>query len=161
MSKVTCLQWHAAFRKGRDSCELQGGPDAPVTVLSDVTINTAGCLIATDPHLTTRELAGILDISLGTVHTLLHDHLNVSRIHARWILCLLTPKQKKQRITLCEYWSECVHKEEASSLPTRVGFMPIILPQNSRVQNGSRKVKGFPKTDTRHVCPEGDGHNLF
>ncbi len=100
-----------AYRKGRDSCELQGGRGAPVTALNDVTINTAGCLIATDPHLTTRELAGILDISLGSVHTLLHDHLNVSRVCAHWIPCPLTLKQKKQHVTLCEHSSECVRKE--------------------------------------------------
>ncbi len=111
MSEVMCLQWHAAFRKSRDSCELQGGPSAPVTALSDVTVNTAGCLIVTDHHLNTRELAGILDISLGSVHTLLHDHLNVSHVCACWIPHLLTPEQKKQHVTLCEYWSECVRKE--------------------------------------------------
>ncbi len=158
MSKVTCLQWHVAFRKGRDSCELQDGPSAPVTALSDMTINTAGCLIATNPYLTTRELAGILDISLESVHTLLHDHLNISRVCARWIQNLLTPVQKKQRVTLCKYWSKCVRKEgdgwwETSSLPTRVGFMPLILPQNSRLWNRSRKVKGFPKKDARQSRP--------
>ncbi len=111
MSKVTCLQWHAAFRKDRDSCELQDSPGALVTALSDVTINTAGCLIATDPHLTTRELTGILDIWLGSVHTLLHDHLNILRVRARWIPHLLTSEQKQQCVTLGEYWSECVRKE--------------------------------------------------
>ncbi len=62
-------------------------------------------------HLTIRELAGIHDISLGIVHTLIHDHLNISQVCVRWIPCLLTPEQKKQCITLCEYWSECVCKE--------------------------------------------------
>ncbi len=41
--------------------------------------------------------------------------------------------------------NECVRRGmdggKPSSLPTRVGFMPMILPQNSRVRNGSRKVK--------------------
>ncbi len=111
MSKVTCLQWHTAFQKGRDSCELQGGPSALVTAQSDMTIDTAGCLIATNHHLTIRELAGILDTSLGSVHTLLHDHLNVLCICACWIPRLLTPEQKKQCVTLCKYWPECVHKE--------------------------------------------------
>ncbi len=95
MSKVTCLQWHAAFRNGRDSCELQGSPSALVTALSNMTINTTSCLVTTYPHITTRELAGKLDISLGSVHTLLHDHLNISRICAHWIPHLLTHAQKK------------------------------------------------------------------
>ncbi len=95
MSKVTCLQWHVAFQKSRDSCELQRSPGAPVTALSDMTINTAGCLITTNPHLTTRELASILDISLESVHTLLHDYLNILHVCACWIPCLLTAMQKK------------------------------------------------------------------
>ncbi len=78
------------MRPSRDSCELQGGPGAPVTALSDATINTAGCLITTDPHLTNQEFAGTLDISLGNVHTLLHDHLNISHVCVHWIPHLLT-----------------------------------------------------------------------
>lgn len=111
MSERTCFRWHKDFKDGRESCELEGGPGAPVSALTEETINTGGVMIRTDPHLTIRQLAIMLDISIGSVHTLMHDHLNVSRVCARWIPRLLTPVQKQNRVDICQLWLQCVRQE--------------------------------------------------
>lgn len=110
MAQRTCYRWHKSFLSGRDSCELQGGDGAPVTALTDIIINTGAAMIRTDPRLTVRELATMLDISVGSVHTLLSNHLHMSRVCARWIPRLLTPEQKFNRVEVCELWTECVRK---------------------------------------------------
>lgn len=114
MSKRTCFRWHRLFKNGRESCELEGGEGAPVTALTEETINTAGVMIRTDPRLTVRQLARMLDISIGSVHTILHDHLHMSRVCARWIPRLLTPEQKRNRVEVCEHWMSCVRKKGAA-----------------------------------------------
>lgn len=111
MSERTCYRWYKDFQNGRDSCELEGGPGASVSALTEETINTGAVMIRTDPHLTIRQLAVLLDISIGSVHTLLHDHLNVSRVCARWIPRLLTPVQKQKRIEVCQLLLQCVREQ--------------------------------------------------
>ncbi len=49
-------------------------------------------------------------ISLGSVRTILRDYLHISYARACWIPCLLILEQK-QRVEVCEYWSECVCAE--------------------------------------------------
>ncbi len=79
----TCFRWHRAYLEGRESCKLQGEKGAPVTALTKVNINTGVAMISTDPHLTIRELVRMLDISIERMHTLLKDHLHMSRVCAR------------------------------------------------------------------------------
>lgn len=111
MARSVCFRWHQEFKNGRENCELQGGPGAPISALTEETINTGAVIIRTDPRLTIVQLAHILDISVGSVFTLLHKHLNMSRVCARWIPRLLTPDQKANRVAVCEYWKQCVQEE--------------------------------------------------
>jgi len=111
MSKGMCFRWHNASRNGRESCEVEGGPGTPVSALTEEIINTGGVMIRMDPHLTIRQLVTLLDISVGSAHTLLNDNLHMSRVCARWILRLLTPNQKHNRVAVCQLWLQCVRKQ--------------------------------------------------
>lgn len=111
MGRSTCFRWHKLYSDGRQSCELQGGDGAPVTALTEENINTGAAMIRTDPRLTVRELASYLRISVGSTHTLLKEHMNMSRVCARWIPRLLTPDQKHNRVELCEYWLKCIDEQ--------------------------------------------------
>ncbi len=44
MKQSSYLRWHSKFWNGRESYKLEGGPGAPVTVLSEETINAADSL---------------------------------------------------------------------------------------------------------------------
>jgi len=83
MSERTCFRWHRDFKNGRESCELEGGPGAPVSALTEETINTAGVMIHTDPHLTIRRLA-----ILAILKQLMKDHIPKKRpdLVGRWKL---------------------------------------------------------------------------
>lgn len=74
------------LESGRGSCELEGGPGRPVTALTVKTINTGAAMICTDPHLTFLEVAALLSISTGSIHTFLVEHSKTSRLCIRWIL---------------------------------------------------------------------------
>ena len=108
MSQATIYRWYESFKSGRKSAELEGGPGAPCTALTEVTINTSAAIIREDPHLTVRQFATLLNISVGSAHTLLTDVLGLSRVCARWIPRLLSPEQKLNRVEVCRYWTEKV-----------------------------------------------------
>ncbi len=48
-----------------------------------------------------------------------------------------------------------------SSLPTRVGFMPMICHKTAEYGMGQERWKSSKKRTRDQVCLEGDGHNLF
>ncbi|PSN51222.1 hypothetical protein C0J52_13653 [Blattella germanica] len=44
ISRRACFPWHNDFKHGRESAELQGVAGAPITAITDTSINTAGCV---------------------------------------------------------------------------------------------------------------------
>lgn len=104
MSRATIYRWYDAFEKGRESARLKGGPGAPSWAVTAVTINMCGSLLADDPTTNVRELARILQISQGLVHNIVHKHLQMSRVCAKWVPKLLTAEQKQARVDICQMW---------------------------------------------------------
>ncbi|KAL7726109.1 hypothetical protein ACLKA6_010156 [Drosophila palustris] len=55
-------------------------------------------IIMSDRKVKVREIADILKISAGSVHTIIHEHLGMKKVFSKWVPRLLTPEQKQQRI---------------------------------------------------------------
>ncbi len=91
---------YCRFGRGRKSVELIRGHCAPMTVLTEQSVNTGTTMILHDPHLTARQLALLLGILIGNMHTLLSTKLCLSHACAQWIPHLLSSQQKK-----CSGWS--------------------------------------------------------
>ena len=50
-------------------------------------------------------------MSVGSIETILHDHLHMSKVSARWVPRLLTPNQKQQRVDSCKELIELESKD--------------------------------------------------
>ena len=50
-------------------------------------------------------------MSVGSIETILHDHLHMSKVSARWVPRLLTPNQKEQRDVSCKELIELESKD--------------------------------------------------
>ena len=50
-------------------------------------------------------------MSAGSIETILHDHLHMSKVSARWVPRLLTPNQKEQRADSCKELIELESKD--------------------------------------------------
>ena len=48
-----------------------------------------------DRKVKVREIADILKISAGSVHTIIHEHLGMKKVFSKWVPRLLTPEQKQ------------------------------------------------------------------
>lgn len=59
-------------------------------------------LIETDRHVTYKQIVASLGIGMTAVQTILHDHLGVRKLCARWIPHLLKDEQKKNRVIWCK-----------------------------------------------------------
>jgi hypothetical protein len=55
-----------------------------------------------DSRITIKEIAAIVNVSYGTVQTILTCDMNMHRIAAQFMPRLLTPEQKEHRVAICE-----------------------------------------------------------
>ena len=60
-------------------------------------------LIEEDARITTQMMETHLGIDSAAVHTILHDHLKVRKLCARWIPHILTNAQKDARVEFCQF----------------------------------------------------------
>ena len=98
----TVQRWVASFAAGRVSTEDEPRSGRPPHVVTQDTIERTARLITEDPRITTRELSDSLDISTERVREILHQHLNVNKVTARWVPKALTPEMKLERIRMSE-----------------------------------------------------------
>ena len=56
-------------------------------------------MLREDARLTVRDIANIQDIGIATAHKILCEHLNMSRVCARWVPRLLSEDDRKRRIS--------------------------------------------------------------
>ena len=59
-------------------------------------------LLDKDRRITIREVSQQVDCSVGTVHTIILENLNMRRLCARWIPKMLSECQKAQRVESCQ-----------------------------------------------------------
>ena len=68
-------------------------------------------LVDHNRRITVRELASRLDLSVGNVHRILHNQLEMRRVAARWIPRLLDKDQKQARIKAAQGFLQRFHRE--------------------------------------------------
>ena len=77
------LSIHDSPREGR-----------PNFVVTDDNVCQVKTLVLEDRRVTVKQLAAITKMSVGSIETILHDYLHMSKVSARWVARLLTPNKK-------------------------------------------------------------------
>ena len=65
-------------------------------------METIRWLVHKDRRRTIKEIAAIVNVSYGTVQTILTCDLNMHRVAAKFMPRLLTPEQKQHRVAICK-----------------------------------------------------------
>ena len=91
-SYSTVTRLVAEFKRARTSLE----DDTRAT--TDDCCHAVEKLVTGDRRLTVLEIATEVSISYGSVLNILHEHLGLSKVRARWATCFLTPVQKSFRV---------------------------------------------------------------
>jgi len=94
LSNVSVYKWSSAFKKGRETVENEPHERRPRTSITGENSDRVDALIRENRRITVRELSGILNISDGSVKTIIKQHLRYSKVCARWISHLLTDEHK-------------------------------------------------------------------
>jgi len=96
-SYATVKRWCADFKRGRRSTEDEERPGRPNEVATQRQIDAVLDTVMKDRRLTIRKIAEIHSISKTSVERILHEHLNMNKVSARWVPRMLTPDQKRHR----------------------------------------------------------------
>lgn len=102
LPQSTAFRWLKQFKEGRGSITKNTSPGCPSTAVNEITINTAAVIVREDRRITLDRLANMLNISHGSAFKIIHNHLHMRRVCARWVPRLLTPEQMMVRVEVCQ-----------------------------------------------------------
>jgi len=111
-SYSTIKEWIKQFKLGRESVFDEPRAGRPTEVVNTDTIALVEEIVLEDRRLKTKEIAARLDISKTSILRILHDHLHMNKISARWVPKLLSAVQKKQRVECCKEFLKLCHEKE-------------------------------------------------
>ena len=95
-------KWAALFRMGRESLEDDERSGRPVIAMTDQNIALVEQEVNGDRRLKAKEIAARVGISKTTVLRILHEHLHMNKVSARWVPKLLSSIQKERRVECCQ-----------------------------------------------------------
>lgn len=97
-SLSTVKKWAALFKAGRASVQDDPRSGRPVEVVTDEKCDAVRRLVEEDRRIKVFQLAEEVGISVGSVETILHDKLGLSKVCARWVPKMLTTAQMNDRV---------------------------------------------------------------
>ena len=94
----TVYKWFKWFCIGCDLVEDEERSGHPSTSKTQENIDRVSEMIRSNRRLTIRETSEDLNISYGSVQKILTTDLNMRRVSVKFVLCVLTVKQKQQHL---------------------------------------------------------------
>ena len=90
----TVAKWEGEFKRGRSSLEDNPRSGRPADVITKEMVASVETLIMNDRRIKIDYIASECKISHGSVSTIIHEHLEMSKVSARW-----DPETSMYRIT--------------------------------------------------------------
>ena len=103
----TVAKWSAEFKHGRDSLEDDPKPGCPADVISQEMIDRVERLVLNNHRIKVAELASECGISNGSVYTIIHEHLGMSKVSTRWVPRNLNMQDRQQRWSQVKNFWKC------------------------------------------------------
>ena len=114
----TVAKWSAEFKRGRDSLEDDPRPGCPADVIRQEMTDRVERLVLNNRRIKVAELASECGISNGSVYTLIHEHLSMSKVSARWVSRNLNMQDRQQRVELSQELLEVYNENFHTRLVT-------------------------------------------
>jgi len=133
-SYSTVTRWSNEFLCGRETLEDDLRSGRPSDAVNPSVIAAVEKLIRDDRRIKVLEIARTMQISCGSVETIMHDHLKMSKVCARWVPRKLTDHDHARRVTTSQ---EIV---DAESDPVKF-VQQIVTGDEMWVHHWARKAK--------------------
>jgi len=114
-SYSTVKEWAKQFRLGRESIK-----DEPMEVVTEENIRRVKEELLSDRRLKLKEITVRLEIPKTTAIRIIHEHLHMKKVSARWVPRLLSSIQKEHHLTCCQKILELCHGNQKQVLESAV-----------------------------------------
>ena len=94
----TVARWVSSFKDGRESFEDDPRSGRPSTSRTEEHIAAVRQMIIEDRHTTIALISDKLGLSIGSIHTIIHEDLRMRKVCSRWVPHLLSDDQKRRRV---------------------------------------------------------------
>ncbi|PNF25398.1 hypothetical protein B7P43_G09785, partial [Cryptotermes secundus] len=133
------------FKEGRMSCDNESKQSRPCTSWSDNMFNRVEKVVLEDRRLSMENIASKVGISVGSVHTILHEDLRMS---SRWVPQMLVDNHKQAMLTRDEGMNGTLFSSVVTMDET---WMPFFNPETKR---------DFPVVKTDFYRSVHSGHGI-
>lgn len=108
--------WSKQFKQGRVSLEDDPRSGRPISAVTADNVEKVKKLILADRRIKQWEIARDVGISKERVHEIIHEHLGMSKVSARWVPKMLTPFDKQRRVECCQSFLDLVKDKEEETI---------------------------------------------
>ena len=96
-STQTVYRWFKEYKRGSRAIEDAPRPGRPRDTITYENIHKVHQVILKNRRISVSEIAETTKISRSTVQRIIHNHLTMSKLSARWVPRMLTPQMKTVR----------------------------------------------------------------
>ena len=119
-SLATVYNWYGEFTHGRKTLSDEVRSGRPADAITPENIQKVKKIIKNERRIVMDEIMLHLDISRGSLHTILHEHLLVRKVAARWIPHKLSEEQKSVRVDWCNFMIKKFNHGRSKQLNTLI-----------------------------------------
>ncbi len=101
LSRSTCRRWYVRACQGVTSCQDLERPGRESTARNLANVRAVQQVVEADRHATVRQVAAQVQLSTGSVHTIMKKDLELKKKAPKFVPHLLTQEQKDLRVRLC------------------------------------------------------------
>lgn len=98
----TVSRWYFRFQTGDFNIADSPRTGRPITVMTDENVNFVRKLVESDPRITYERIEEETGLTAPTISSILHEHLKMSKVCARWVPHFITDEQKQARVKFCK-----------------------------------------------------------
>ena len=96
MNRASVFEWHKRFKEGRESVRDDERCGRSKEVRTQELIGQIKNFMDKDRHVSIETISTQFDVSVGTVHTIIHEELMMRKICMKFVLRVLREDQKER-----------------------------------------------------------------
>ena len=97
MNRASVFEWHKRFKEGRESVRDDERFGRSKEVRTQELIGQIKNFMDKDRCVSIKTISAQFDVSVGTVHTIIHEELKIRKIYAKFVPRVLREDQKERR----------------------------------------------------------------